>query len=1273
MLRELFEETNPLRVLLIDDNPADRRLVLRVLRQAWPDVVAREVATREDFEAAVQEGDFDLVLTDYRLRWGNGLEVLERVQALYPHKPVLLVTDSGSEELAAQAMHLGAAGYVLKKPAHLQRLPEMVRAALEGARARSLSRYLNTLYQHLPVGVFHADEQGCLRLFNPAFQALLGVSTPQQAVGKRLTTWVHDEDREALEALLRRLGPEPQTVEVRWGGAPLRWVRLTLWRNNVLGETALIYGTAEEVTERVQREKGREMWLQTAQSALGMEDPERGLMQLLQWLLHWVGAQLVALYWYDAETNTLHLGPRAADVEQLLHTLPALLAEAHPLAEACMQHQGEVLCFDAQHPAYAHLRLSAAYRYVMALPLHREQKPIGLVLFIRTQDPPFTERNIWNVLSFLGLLVALVGEIHYRQVLTAEHRRLQAYSERLWRLHQAATHLAAAQGQAAVWAALEQALAGLGLHYLAFRVVDDTLQIVTAKLSGESIAALERELGRPLAEVRVPLAYWPQAAETLSQGGGLWGQVHAADLERLTKQLNLPPRWVYWMGLNGEGVPMTLLPLYIGGAAWGLLVVWGQGLVEEDRPLLETLGRQVEVALEKAALLERTLRRAQRMSALVHLSAQLAGAQSAEEIAHLLVNGLHAELGYRYVRMYRLDPETGDRVLAAQHIAPELHATVPLRLRAGYGLSHRAVVEKRQIYTPDVRQEALYVPGLGRGSEVETPILVGEQVYGVLIVAHPETHAFDREDLEMLSAVGHMAGVALEKVHLLTAERRRANVQEQLRNVLLDLTSELDLERLGRWIVQRAQTVAHAQGVALWLPQPPQGIWKRVAVVGHLPEAGAQPTLPQAQGQDAALLGDPVGAPLRLTPYHWWIPLTLRGQVVGWLECVWNETGWNPLEYHLVLSRSLMLFGVQAAVALENARLFHTTEKQAHTTATLYRAARRIAHSTLDPEVVYQTVYQAVRETIGGDAFLLARYDPQSRLLTLAFGVEGEQRLPVQHLPLNETLLGHVVTTGQSILIRHLGQEAGQLPFTFRRWGQMMNSVLAVPLPGRQGPTGAISVQAARPYAFDEEDQRLLEMLASHTAVALENAMLFEQTHQMAITDELTGLYNRRQLFNLGAREVQRARRFNRPLSAVMMDLDDFKRINDTYGHAVGDEVLRQWAQRVAQSIRDIDVLGRYGGEEFALVLPETRLDAAVRLAERLRQLVSSRPFVTSAGPLRLTMSLGVAAWHPQLPSIQALFREADQALYLAKRSGKNRTAWKQVGATSPRLLEPES
>jgi diguanylate cyclase (GGDEF)-like protein len=227
---------------------------------------------------------------------------------------------------------------------------------------------------------------------------------------------------------------------------------------------------------------------------------------------------------------------------------------------------------------------------------------------------------------------------------------------------------------------------------------------------------------------------------------------------------------------------------------------------------------------------------------------------------------------------------------------------------------------------------------------------------------------------------------------------------------------------------------------------------------------------------------------------------------------------------------------------------------------------------------------------------------------------------------------------------------------------EAIRSGVAVPLPGETEPLGLLTIFTRAPeQKFSDDEVTELEELALRAGPAIENARRFREAKQLADLDALTGLHNRRYFHETLAREVARAHRYDRRLALIVFDLDDFKGINDRIGHLSGDGVLAEAAERIRDVVRSADIACRVGGDEFAVVLPESTLSDADQLYARLRSALSSRP-VGQAGPL--TMSAGMAEVQPDDDAI-AFFQRADHALYGAKEAGKG-----QVVAAS--LMQPQ-
>jgi diguanylate cyclase (GGDEF)-like protein len=198
----------------------------------------------------------------------------------------------------------------------------------------------------------------------------------------------------------------------------------------------------------------------------------------------------------------------------------------------------------------------------------------------------------------------------------------------------------------------------------------------------------------------------------------------------------------------------------------------------------------------------------------------------------------------------------------------------------------------------------------------------------------------------------------------------------------------------------------------------------------------------------------------------------------------------------------------------------------------------------------------------------------------------------------------------------------------------------------------------------DGADEDALRTLANQASIAVDNIHLHHEAQRLSTTDPLTGLWNFRYLSMSLAREIERSTRFDRPLAVLMLDLDHFKQVNDVHGHPRGDTVLRELAHRVHEQIREVDTFARYGGEEFVVVLPETTVDGAAQLADRICAAVRREPFrADGEEPLDITVSIGGAAFPQHGATPATLMRSADQALYVAKAEGRDR--WHVPGVNS--------
>lgn len=345
--------------------------------------------------------------------------------------------------------------------------------------------------------------------------------------------------------------------------------------------------------------------------------------------------------------------------------------------------------------------------------------------------------------------------------------------------------------------------------------------------------------------------------------------------------------------------------------------------------------------------------------------------------------------------------------------------------------------------------------------------------------------------------------------------------------------------------------------------------------------------------------------------------------------------------------------------AIERSRTLLELQKQAQEIDALQKATSSLLN-TLDLSRLLSHVLDAARAAIpSADQSWLHLLEQQKGRLGLLNEIELEDerilKVPVPEIP------NHVfqqIYTGHPLRVAN-AQDHPQILAMIRdeQLRQTLRSVLVAPLLIGQDVVGTLSVSAFKSSVFSEDDLQLLNTFAATASTAIYNSVLYAETQKLAIHDPLTGKLNRRTLFEYGQRELDRSRRFEHPLSVLMFDVDHFKNVNDQYGHSTGDKVLVAITERCSNVIRSVDLLGRYGGDEFTVLLPEADIDTAGDIANRIRNSIKRTPIPTEIGPVSVSISVGVAQADPDITKFTALLHKADQALYKSKQQGRNSTS----------------
>jgi diguanylate cyclase (GGDEF)-like protein len=321
--------------------------------------------------------------------------------------------------------------------------------------------------------------------------------------------------------------------------------------------------------------------------------------------------------------------------------------------------------------------------------------------------------------------------------------------------------------------------------------------------------------------------------------------------------------------------------------------------------------------------------------------------------------------------------------------------------------------------------------------------------------------------------------------------------------------------------------------------------------------------------------------------------------------------------------------------------------------------------SSIQIDEVLHLIYEQVNRVLHPDTFYIALYDEDRGELRYDLFLEEGEALPPFRKRLDSVgISSWIIRNRKPVFIRNLNNEAEQLPFETNIMGAPTQSSVSVPLIAKNKIVGVMSVQSFQPDAFDQNHLRLLTLIASQAALALENATLHATVNDQAQRDPLTGVYHHGTFIDKLQSAVAQAQADKQPVVLIMLDIDRFKQYNDTYGHLVGDDVLRSTVAAIQSHLKSTDVVGRWGGEEFGIILPGVTRAQARIIADRIRETVARNQMRdmhnrTIPSP---TVSQGLAMYPEDATHIEDLIDKADSALFRAKDLGRNRIAeWQEM------------
>ena len=546
-----------------------------------------------------------------------------------------------------------------------------------------------------------------------------------------------------------------------------------------------------------------------------------------------------------------------------------------------------------------------------------------------------------------------------------------------------------------------------------------------------------------------------------------------------------------------------------------------------------------------------------------------------------------------------------------------------------------------------------------------------EHHFGVLMFPHSGAQGFASSHLRLLAGLARQIGMTLENYALMHKAQRRTRESELLTQVGQAVSSHLDPDEvlrtihreLGHLFDTRNFYVAFLEaGEIRFELEVEEGevLPKRARKAGngiseYVIRTG-QPLLIRSDMESTRVkLGFVFGG--RAAKCFMAVPIPRFNQPAGIMAVMNYEREFAYENRDLEVMETA---AGQVSVAMENARLFAEEHKRARHLEFLNNMSKT-AISSQNAEQMLAEIAGEIQKNFHFDHIGVAIVDYASKEIEIKAEAGTTATARGRRIPLGSGIIGKAARTNELVLVAEVADGRSQCVLPEAR------SALAIPLTYAETLLGVLNLESRRGNAFHEQEVLILRTLADLLATALHNAFVFQKMQQQAITDSLTGIKTRRFFLESLQAEWKRASRSGRPFSVVMVDLDRFKDINDTLGHLEGDLVLARIGRVLEQKSRQSNVVARYGGDEFVILMPETGLEQAQVLSERLRLWIATDPMLSQ---MKITGSFGVATYPQHGAQVEDILRVADAGMYTSKKEGGNRVSMAEEFVDSEHLLE---
>lgn len=690
---------------------------------------------------------------------------------------------------------------------------------------------------------------------------------------------------------------------------------------------------------------------------------------------------------------------------------------------------------------------------------------------------------------------------------------------------------------------------------------------------------------------------------------------------------------------------------------------------QEDAKRLQAFADLTASAIANARLYESLEQQAGESDALFRASTALLQATGdIKSLADQITKTVHQDFASAHVAVSLIDESAKTLELISESGYKADHPYA-LSMDSKKGLAIAAIKDKKPIYVKDVNTDPRYVCGshLTR-SEFDIPFQIGDEIIGVLNLESPRVNGFDEKARRVLITYAERASKALENTRLIERLQQH-DFQMDIINQLTQIS--LKTSDLKQMLIDQVDLVVRAfsfDGFLVGFLDPAlRKIITGYAFAKNQDKQNALFELVQDSKSSLKIASHPEivenGDPKKETLGEDHLPIPFRSYVIHALSADGvrlGAVGFGFFDQHHFTEKEITFFSQvidQIALALSKNLSFYKTDRRAREAENLRKAASTLT-STLDLQKILEGILKAAVGAIpAAEGGLLFQRDHKRNgfHVRAQFGFDDPGVFTIR-LNNHEGMAGLVADEKKARLFTDVTEEKvfsnrnpklGIIPH--KSW-------IVAPLMQKDKLFGMIELSAPDACVFDENDLNILVSFADTVTAAINNAQLHTEVQQIALLDILTGLYNRRGFEELGQREVNRSIRTSAPLSLLVIDIDSLKQVNDEYGHSAGDQLIYEAAECCRRVFRQIDLVTRYGGDEFAILLPDTPLTHAREAAERFRQALKIRSVQIKGKEIHISASIGVAGFSSETKTIQQLFEEADAALYRAKTNGKDST-----------------